>query len=259
MKLQLILILLLASVSLTGQGIMLAGGAVAEEQTGIVQNGLIIYLDANDTNSYPGSGSTWTNLVDGGVNFTIGSNVTFNSTNKFFTLGGTDKNITANSSISYGSDFTWAGWFYITDNTLNSMLIDVYNHDNSEDGYLLQAQSSRAGLEVHGRPLSSDSYTLFVQTSIDASYNTPLGQWFYITFVKEDAASTANYKLYVDGTLIVDKNNTIGFGDTFTDIYAIGGSQSPFIGRTDAAEVHIYDRALSETEIVQNYNATNRY
>ena len=47
----------------------------------IVLNGLVLALDAGNTKSYPGSGTTWTNLVGGGNNGTLVNGPTYSSAN----------------------------------------------------------------------------------------------------------------------------------------------------------------------------------
>ena len=48
-----------------GYGVMLA------HSPSIVMNGLTLCLDAGNRKSYPGSGTTWYNLIPGGVNGTL--------------------------------------------------------------------------------------------------------------------------------------------------------------------------------------------
>ena len=43
----------------------------------IVTKGLVMNLDTADKNSYPGSGTTWTDLCGNGFNATLGSSVSF--------------------------------------------------------------------------------------------------------------------------------------------------------------------------------------
>jgi len=58
---------------------------------GPISNGLVIHLDASDSNSYSGSGTTWADLSGYSNDFTAQSstNVTYNSTYKYFTLNKT--------------------------------------------------------------------------------------------------------------------------------------------------------------------------
>ena len=47
----------------------------------IVTSGLVLALDAADRNSYPGSGTTWTDLSGNANNGTLTNGPTFNSAN----------------------------------------------------------------------------------------------------------------------------------------------------------------------------------
>ena len=44
-------------------------------------NGLVLALDAGNIKSYPGSGTTWYNLIPGGVNGTLTNGPTYSSAN----------------------------------------------------------------------------------------------------------------------------------------------------------------------------------
>ena len=48
----------------------------------IVTNGLVLCLDAGNTKSYSGSGTTWTDLSESATNGTLTNGPTFNSDNK---------------------------------------------------------------------------------------------------------------------------------------------------------------------------------
>ena len=47
----------------------------------LVQNGLVLALDASDRNSYPGSGTTWRDMSGNSNNGTLTNGPTFNSAN----------------------------------------------------------------------------------------------------------------------------------------------------------------------------------
>ena len=74
----------------------------------VVTNGLVLHVDANDPNSYSGSGNTWTDLT-GNANNIILNGPTFRSTNetveKYFEFDGTDDR-GAIENLNYGSNYT---------------------------------------------------------------------------------------------------------------------------------------------------------
>lgn len=83
-----------------------------------VSDGLVIHLDASDPNSYSGSGTTWTDLSGYGNDFTAQSstNVTYNSTYKYFTFNQTSGSYflgPAGNSSSLSSVNTYATIFLI--------------------------------------------------------------------------------------------------------------------------------------------------
>ena len=52
---------------------------IGDSGTGIVTSGLVLHLDAGDSNSYPGSGTTWSDLSDTGDDFTLINSPSFSS------------------------------------------------------------------------------------------------------------------------------------------------------------------------------------
>ena len=56
----------------------------------IITDGLVLHLDAANTNSYPGSGTTWTDISGEGHNGTLDNGPTFSSGNMgYISLDGT--------------------------------------------------------------------------------------------------------------------------------------------------------------------------
>lgn len=90
-----------------------------------------------------------------------------------------------------------------------------------------------------------------------SSYTMPIGQWLYVTYVYEEATGG---KIYINGNATpVAQQASLNTGD-------IGGEAMPwYIASTNTArffkgkmdEVKLYNRALTTTEIAQNYNATS--
>ena len=63
----------------------------------IVTDGLILHLDAGNKNSYPGSGTTWTDLSGNGYNATLNNSVGFTtSSGGMLTLNGSNQTATVN-------------------------------------------------------------------------------------------------------------------------------------------------------------------
>lgn len=67
----------------------------------VVTSGLVLYLDAANTRSYPGTGTTWFDLSGGSRNYTFGSGITWNSAG-YFNCSGTGGVFTGPASNSFG-------------------------------------------------------------------------------------------------------------------------------------------------------------
>jgi hypothetical protein len=71
----------------------------------IIDDGLVIILDANDKNSYPGVGTSWYDLSGNGNHATLVNSPTFNSLG-YFTFDGT--NDYASITFQAASMAAWA-------------------------------------------------------------------------------------------------------------------------------------------------------
>ena len=209
----------------------------------IVTDGLIFHLDAGNVNSYPGSGSIWYDLSGKGNNGTLVNGVCYSNGNMIF--DGQDDYINCGS----GSDFsnitnklTLAAWMKINIITSYPRIVGV---DNC---WILYIHDSSYKLSWFGSS---------VDHQFSLSPNLYDNKWHYVC-----ATYNGNGVLgYVDsayvGTLAKIGNlNSIG-----TTPVTIGNRVTldrPFNGTI--SYVTIYNRALSDMQILQNYNATkNRY
>ena len=213
--------------------------------TNIVKDGLVFYVDAANKQSYPGSGTTWTDLK-GAANVTLLNGPTFSTDNLgCIVFDGNDDNSQFSNIVS---------------RTANTISAWVYNEDLSQDGtvvgnwgaqFILYMDTGGAGDGY--RTLYSTDGAGTKATSSD-SINAIQNQWQNVvaTF------SGTQVKLYVDSELV--SNSTIFSSTTMKDDsgdWAIGANQpngvNDFEGKI--SNVSIYDKALTAQEVTQNYNA----
>lgn len=67
----------------------------------IITTGLVLYLDAGNTRSYPGSGTTWYDISGNGRNYTFGAGISWNSAGYFSCSSGV---FTGPASNTFGFD-----------------------------------------------------------------------------------------------------------------------------------------------------------
>ena len=213
----------------------------------IEESGLDIYLDANDSNSYSGSGTTWTNLAPSSTygNITLSTNTSGENT---FTTGTpnyfTNLRGYLSTSVSSGSPyfpFTYSVWIYVT--SFNSYMV------------LLEQNYFHYSFEIHAGQIGSYSPNNYYVTS-----NLNANQWYNVTYTYEQISGTDNQKIYIDGSLFNQQiSGSIGGTDTIDLDWSFGASEVDtghsyaFVGRI--AAFMVYNRALSAAEITSNYNA----
>lgn len=225
----------------------------------IVQDKLILNLDASNRTSYPGSGGTWKDLSGNGYNATVQTGVSYNSTIR----GNLKTAAVANSAIllpvntiwDFGtSDFSICMWvkaeggeFIRYDTAITGGLWWVYSNGHSGSSYsmnFLYWNSNRVTSRQLGVTLT----------------DIPIGGWLYVAGTRRyGSTADSGPRLYINGLL---KGSILG-SDTL-NVVAQSGAY-PGIGRAGSfaqysavtvSMVSIYKKELSADEVMQNYNAT---
>ena len=217
----------------------------------IVTDGLYTLLDARDPASYPGSGTTWTDLSGNGKNATlsaaaIGTDVsgqmTFTSGNSEFATISHDTNFAYTAT----SNFTVSMWYMVTGTNSgftwskragSSTYIDAQHSagDNTQNW----------GLKTSGGSDSLSSTAVIVDDG-SVAYN--------VVWAHEGTANKVHF--YVNGVLnaTATKSNTTSGNYGTSDIY-IGKiiNQEYITGNIWTFMVH--NKMLSAKEALQNFNA----
>lgn len=195
---------------------------------GIVTNGLILDLDAAKKDSYPGSGTSWRDISGNSNNGTLTNGPTFNSNNGgAIVFDGVDD--FATGSLQDASQYTLGIWIRIITYTVG--------------GGLLGGGNSQIYLQLGG----GSTWQFF--NAFNPSVGPTLGQWTYIVGVK---GATQDF-LYRNASLV---NSASTLGISLGTSYIIAQRRVASISTNCQVGIaHIYNRALSDTEITQNYNA----
>ena len=220
----------------------------------IVENGLVLCLDAANKFSYPGTGTTWTDLSGNSNNGTLTNGPTFSAGNQgSIVFDGTNDYVTKTSWISPPTNtFTIGCW--------------VKFSDNVNDRYLLSfgrdIGGSTGGLALFAYGFNAISDVLIFEFGsgigrVSSGIVPSLNIWYYLTVT----ADVTNVKFYLNGE--VKNTSSQGSGAiTSSPTLSIGsyvnGSGTPgtYFYAGNIAQVSIYNRSLSATEVLQNYNAT---
>lgn len=214
----------------------------------IVRNNLQLYLDASDSNSYAGSGTTWTDLSQNSYATTLVGVPTYNSTH--FTFDGTTEYVDTNQSLS-AEFFSVGVWFRTSAAGIKMMLSKEVPAGNPWNYRMW----------LNGGTLVGDMSQVTTQAQIShaGSYND--GEWYLAMFTRDDS----NWYLYVNGQQVATR------ADPYTG--SVTNAQELWIGRSeftnggasptgsyqytgDIGQVFVYDAVLTPAQILQNYNAT---
>ena len=208
----------------------------------IVRNGLVLELDAASRNSYPGSGTTWTDLTgNNSNNGTLVNSPTFTSSNGGgLVFNGTNQYVTDTINIA-SNPFTVICWVYPNVTPASNTLFGI-------------GTGTGTRLALHLRMVTNTSFLFgMYNDDLTATVTGVTGVWncFAVTLTTGFVQS-----IYQNG--IFNTSRTAGgyyAGNTTCNIGRWANNNAEYVNG-NIANVQVYNRALSATEIQQNYNAT---
>lgn len=211
----------------------------------VVVKGLVLWLDAANSKSYVSGSTTWNDISRGGNYGTLINGPTFNSSN-----GGSIVFDGVNDYVSCGNNSN----LQIEQGTISAWV-----------------KTTSPGAGFRGIITKQNNYGLFTNDSVLVTYdwgNTQIrstginiadGTWKNIamSFTTNTGTPSNNAIIYLNGsailtTTIKQSNNTVEVQLARGGVSA--GSTQLLNGNISTGLV--YNRALSATEITQNYNAT---
>jgi len=226
----------------------------------LITTNLVLHLDASNSSSYSGSGTTWSDLSGDGNDLTLTNGPTFTSDNGgAIVFDGTNDYAASplnQSFFQFGTgDYTLGIWV-------------KFDSVSNFEGFLSCGPGNTSGAWQFGHSGTKFRYRLGTGgTNIDctATQTRNLDQWYYIVVVNDRSENEC--KLYVDGS--IDKtsgtNSTWGSSNvgvfTATDVkncFNVGRNRNQNLFLDGAvAQVHVYKgKALTASEVLTNYNAT---
>jgi len=252
-----------------------ANGVVTASETlqypGVVSTDLVAHLDASDSNSYPGTGTLWTDLTGNGHNGDLtGFTTTPYSTNdggifEWSVDGTTGEKIVFDEAIT-GVEFnldtnpnqTIQAWVYVP----SGFATNLFTKGTGSTGWSSTIGTNRtvstflygSGAGPYGIGITGDAWNLITLQLIDSvertnqagTYNT--GFRYY---VNDTVHMNVNYPTFD----YYNTNEPAGSWPSDTGSFTIGGNPvSDYNFKVGA--VYVYDRILTAQEVADNYNNT---
>ena len=218
---------------------------VNRDYENVITSGLTMLLDAGFVPSYPKSGVTWSDLSYNGNNGTLTNGPTYSSSNGgTIVFDGTNDYVNGPAiSAQLTGDITVEGWIYITSGPSDWVRIigTGANPSGNRTFGLWYDVNRRLLWQRYG------TNNVGVQPTNVLSYNT----WYYV------AATTSgnSHSVYLNGTSI-GSSTVAGPWTASNETITIGsavGIHTYLTGNISIAR--IYNRGLSASEILQNFNA----
>jgi hypothetical protein len=214
----------------------------------VTTNGLRLYLDAGNPSSYPGSGNTWTDLIAANA-FTLYNGPTYSADNGgYLTFDPNSIQWADGSSLATGlTNWTAEVWHYYGGTMINGspcILTELY-FGNPINFTLGNTQDASPNLQA--------GYFNGGWISTPLGYTLTEGNWYHIA----GSWDGTTIKLYINGAVASSYTpDTPPTADR-------GGNGIRLMGRWDNAQywggrlavVRIYDTALGNAGVLQNYDA----
>jgi len=227
----------------------------------IVEDGLIFATDAWNKQCWQPNAST-----SGSFNDLIGNNTgsIYNDTsgslgsNGSWVFDGTDDYIDCGSSVGVldtGDAFSLSFWFYLTDEGGLGDHRAIMGRASTTVGWVARIH------DAHSVPRLSFALTNGVsnykaQATSEVSPNT----WYYgaCTYDGADPVATSNINVYLNGALdnsTTDNGGTVN-NFTYSTNTKIGSINGGWYFEGNLGELMIYNKALTASEVLQNYTVT---
>jgi hypothetical protein len=211
----------------------------------IVSEGLIFAVDPRNKKSYPGTGTSVTDMISGislsATSVSAYSNYwDIDSQNRVFKITGTD------TLLSFSSQITMIGWFNWQGSGNVGRIIEMYGpSSNYVYGHTLALDNDGSVRGWMDRNTTTSARVLELD---DATTYT--SGWHMLSYTYDGS----NARLYVD-----EQQTKTGAG-SYSDLddvanIAIGGGTSTYYVDAFIGPIQVYNRGLSATEVKQNYNA----
>jgi hypothetical protein len=216
---------------------------------GIITNRLVICLDAANIKSYPGTGAAWSDLSGNGKTGTLTNGPVYNSGNGGYISfdGSNDYAITTTSlynPTTFPDESVFVWWYPTAAGNIISELGQATPNAGWHDSNIEISTGGVISFSIWHGGLTNKV------TSSAKSFNT----WYNLGFTYSGTTLTA----YINGesigtTTFTRETNSVLF-------YAIAAQDSTNMGTNAYAAgrcgaFYNYNRALTDTEVVQNYNA----
>lgn len=223
----------------------------------IVTNGLSLYLDAGYNGSFTVASNSWFDISGKDYTGTLTNGATYSSTQGgSISFDGTNDYVTFGDVIDFNtSDFSLAVWVYIPSGTSNTYkaIINKKGENANDAGYGLYYNTGMQKF-LWSTANGGASSEIFTTNTFGYIEDT----WAYVVMYRKNG-DTNNGGYYVNGVYqsLASSATVLNVDSVYNLSLAVAGSTyTPYCFQGKISNVQIYNRALSSSEILQNYQNT---
>ena len=220
----------------------------------VVQSGLVLNLDAGVSSSYPGSGTTWTDLSGLGNTGTLVNGPTYSSANGGSIVfdGSNDRITIVNPILSSTGNWTISTWFNLSTLNIDSNFYSQYIAETGNGRLILMLRND--GIVVNKFELFLGSGSGYSSQRIIGATTAQINTFYNLVAIRNGSV----FSLYLNSFLETSTNLTGVNVSILQSSPEIGGINSGNFGFMNGKvyATSVYNRALSASEIQQNFNAT---
>lgn len=202
----------------------------------IVSNGLVLYLDASNRISYVSGSTTWNDVSRSGNNGTLINGPTFNSANGGNILFDGTNDFVSGSCTTVNANVGMTTFIWVR-TSITSPQVFFSHTSGANNGFRLEIDGGQFLLTFGG------------VANYSSGNGVSDGNWKQL--VVTTVGTTG--RIYINGNLVASP--TVGTMQGTPNQFVISGSTIRFLNG-NVASVILYNRALSASEVLQNFNAT---
>lgn len=231
-------------------------GAIAPGN--IVLDNLVLWLDAGNVASYPGTGTVWTDISPSAFSCTLINGVTYSSGNSgYLNFNGMDTygSIPVHAAFEFGmGDFTVEAWVWVNSRS------DTYQHlAGTHNGGVGQGWYNTVVNAASGE----DQSIGYSSEENGGSGVMPIGVWVHVVCSRTSSQTTFYRNTVAGPTIGTFPDDIISYGNGLL-IGAILNYSSPPVDDVDGiynlngriSQFRIYKgKGLTAAEVLSNYNA----